>query len=221
MEAPVPESTVDRDAPVQRLQLDADSWVDLVPGFVDDADQLYDHLVATVDFRQGEVFRYDHWRPEPRMGAWFRPSNAPHPVLIDAQRTLQHRYGVRFDGAALAWYRNGSDGMGAHRDRDMKWLDNTVIALLILGERRPFTITPQANKYDHQAAFGNTGHVLRPGHGDLLVMGGAAQRAWRHGVPKVEARIGGRISVQWRWSSRQGRMERGGSYRKPVHFSRS
>ena len=39
-------------------------------------------------------------------------------------------------------------------------------------------------------------------------------------MPKVSGRIGGRISLQWRWTSRQGPQELGGSYRKPVHFSR-
>lgn len=213
-------STVRRGAPVERVDLDADSWVDVTRGFVTEADALYEHLVATVPFTRRELFRYDHRRPEPRLGAWFTPTNAPHPVLLDAQRTLQHRYGVRFDGAALAFYRDGSDRMAMHRDRDLRWLDDTVIALLILGQRRPFPLRPLTAKYDHEAPDGGATHDLRPGHGDLVVMGGASQRGWQHGVPPVDPRVGGRISVQWRWSSRRGRMERGGSYSKPLRFGR-
>lgn len=216
----LPTPAVDRDAPTERTMLDERSWVEVTRGFVTGADALYDHLVDNVAFTQGEVYRYDHARPEPRLGAWFTPATAPHQVLLDAQRTLQHRYGVRFDGAALAWYRNGRDSVALHRDRDMKWLDDTVIALLVLGQTRPFVLRPLSAKYDHDAP--NQGAVLdlQPGHGDLLVMGGATQMAWQHGVPKVAAEIGGRISVQWRWTSRQGRMERGGGYRKPLHYSR-
>ena len=64
-------------------------------------------------------------------------------MLVDAHRTIQHRYDVRFDGAALALYRDGRDMVAFHRDRDMRWLDDTVIALLVLGDRRPFLIRPR------------------------------------------------------------------------------
>ena len=36
------------------------------------------------------------------------------------------------------------------------------------------------------------------GHGDLLVMGGSAQRTWDHCVPKTNRPVGPRISVQFR-----------------------
>ena len=215
-----PASVVDRTAAGQRIQLDERSWADLVPGFVTEAGALYDHLVERVAFRQNEVFRYDHWKPEPRLGAWITPATAPHPVLVEAHRTLQHRYGVRFEGAAVAWYRDGSDSIALHRDRDLRWLDDTVVALLVLGERRPFRLRPLAARHDPDGDDRGLGTELRPGHGDLLVLGGATQAGWQHGVPKVDARIGGRLSVQWRWTSRQGRMERGGSYSKPRHYGR-
>ncbi|MCB0977121.1 MAG: alpha-ketoglutarate-dependent dioxygenase AlkB [Acidimicrobiales bacterium] len=204
---------LDREAPVERTWLDEGSWFDVTPSFVRGADTLYELLVESVPFTQREVYRYDHWKPEPRLGWWFTPGTAPHSVLVDAHRTLQHRYGVRFDGAALALYRDGRDSIAPHRDRDLRWLDDTVIALLVLGERRPFVVQPLD-------AHDGGGLELRPGHGDLLVMGGATQARWRHGVPKVDATIGGRISVQWRWTSRRGRMERGGSYSKPRHYGR-
>jgi alkylated DNA repair dioxygenase AlkB len=36
------------------------------------------------------------------------------------------------------------------------------------------------------------------GHGDLLVMGGSAQRTWEHAVPKSARPVGPRISIQFR-----------------------
>jgi alkylated DNA repair dioxygenase AlkB len=132
---------------------------------------------------------------------------------------LQHRYKVGFDGFAFARYRDGNDSVAFHRDRDMRWLDDTVIAILTLGERRPFLIRPRANRYDHEAELKGATHDLSPAGGDLLVMGGACQAGWEHSVPKVDPRIGGRVSMQWRWSSRRGRMEKGGSYSAPRHFS--
>jgi alkylated DNA repair dioxygenase AlkB len=203
----------------ERTWLDDRSWVEVWPGWLEGADALHDHLVATVEFRQGRVFRYDHWVDEPRLGSWFTPASAPHPALVESHRAVQHRYGVRFDGAALALYRDGRDGVAFHRDRDMRWLDDTVIALLVVGERRPFTIRPRANRYDHEAADKGATHRFTPGHGDLLVMGGATQAGWEHSVPQVPGVVGSRLSVQWRWTSRTGRQERGGSFRDPRHYS--
>lgn len=219
--ADLPSSALDRAVEFERTELDERSWVDVARGVVTDADALYDHLVATVPFAQNEVYRYDHWKPEPRLGALMTPATAPHPVLVETHRHLQHRYGVRFDGATMAWYRDGRDSIALHRDRDLRWLDDTVVALLVLGERRPFLLAPLGAATDRDGFGGGADVIdLRPGHGDLLVMGGAAQAGWKHAVPKVDRRIGGRISVQWRWTSRQGRMERGGSYAKPRHFDR-
>ncbi len=141
-------------------------------------------------------------------------------MLLDAHRQVQHRYRVRFDGAALAWYRDGRDMVAFHRDRDMRWLDDTVIALLVLGDRRPFAIRPRSNRYRHEDPDKGATHRFLPGGGDLLVMGGGCQAGWEHSVPPVPGAVGGRISVQWRWTSGTGRMERGGSYRSPRFYGR-
>jgi len=202
----------------ERTGLDDRSWVDLWPGWLSGADALYEQLVTTVPFQQGRIYRYDHWVDEPRLGSWFTPATAPHPALVEAHRVIQHRYGVRFDGAALALYRDGRDMVAFHRDRDMRWLDDTVIALLVLGDRRPFLIRPRTNRYAHEAPDKGATHRLQPGHGDLMVMGGACQAGWEHSVPQVPGAVGGRLSVQWRWTSKVGRMERGGSYRAPRHY---
>jgi hypothetical protein len=204
----------------ERTWLDARSWVDLVPGWVKGADALFDLMVDRVEFRPSRLFRYDHWFEEPRLGASFDPSRSPHPVLVDAQRHMQHHYGVRFGGAGLALYRDGSDSIAFHRDRDLRWLDDTVIALLVLGHRRPFMIRPRSNRYDHEAPNRGATVVVEPGEGDLLVMGGACQAGWEHAVPKVPGPVGGRISVQWRWSSHRGRPEVGAGYRAPRLYSR-
>jgi len=205
---------------VERTWLDDRSWVDLWPGWLAGAEQLYDHLVATVAFQQGRIYRYDHWVDEPRLGAGYSTASAPHPALLEAQRALQHHYGVRFDGASIALYRDGRDMVAFHRDRDMRWLDDTVIALLVLGARRPFAIRPRTNRYAHEAPGKGATHHFTPGEGDLLVMGGGTQAGWEHSVIPRPGLLGGRMSVQWRWTSRRGRQEQGGSYRAPRHYGR-
>ena len=60
---------------------------------------------------------------------------------------------------------------------------------------------------------------LQPGDGDLFVLGGRAQADWLHGVPPVRGLHTGRISAQWRWTSRTGPPERGPGYRAPRNYS--
>jgi alkylated DNA repair dioxygenase AlkB len=204
----------------ERLELDERSWVDVSRGFLDDAGSLYAELVDTAPWRGSRVYRYDHWVEEPRLSAWFRANATAPPRLLEVHRQLQRAYGVTFDGFALNWYRDGRDGQAFHRDRDMQWLDETVIAILTLGATRPWLLRPRANRYAHDLP--DKGAVLdfAPASGDLLVMGGATQAGWEHSVAQIRRPVAGRISVQWRWTSRRGRQERGGSYSKPRHYSR-
>ena len=117
-------------------------------------------------------------------------------------------------------YRDGNDSVAFHRDRELRWLDDTVIAVLTLGTTRPWLMRPRSNRYDHEAPDRGATHDLRPASGDLLVMGGRCQADWEHAVPKVRSGAPGRVSLQWRWTSRRGRQEQGGSYRAPRNFSR-
>jgi len=206
------------DAVVERLQLDEASWVDVVRGVLLDPDAVYSHVVRATRWGGSRVFRYDRWVDEPRQGAfWRRGDPAPHPVVLEVHRWLQQRYGVRFDGFALARYRDGFDGQAFHRDRDMRWLDDTVIGILTLGGQRPWYLRPRSNRDDMAAAeAGARGatHDLAPRGGDLLVMGGACQVGWEHSVPQVRTRpVPERVSVQWRWTSGRGRPVQGPSYR--------
>lgn len=213
------------DASVERLALDDASWVDVTRGLLDGADEVLAEVLAGTAWAQGRLFRYDRWVEEPRMGAmWRRGDPPPHPALLAVHRHVQATYGVQFDGFAMARYRDGRDGQAFHRDRDMRWLDETVIAILTLGARRPWYLRPRSNR-DDQAAYdgGARGatHDLAPASGDLLVMGGACQARWEHSVPQVRDRpVGERVSIQWRWTSRRGRPVEGASYRAPRTYSR-
>src|SRR4029077_11222601 len=110
-----------------------------------------------------------------------------------------------FNGFGLMQYRDGRDGQAFHRDTDMRWLDDTVIAIVSLGARRPWLLRPHASKYDHSEGRGAT-HDISPGGGDLLVMGGRCQADWQHSAPYLSRQhVAPRISIQWRYTSRRGR----------------
>lgn len=200
---------------IERLQLDATSWVDVGRSWLADADRLFDALLAEVDWQPNRLFRYDHWVEERRLGAsWHRGQPLPDPALADVHRSLQQMYKVQFDGFGMIQYRDGRDGQGFHRDTDMRWLDDTVIAIVSLGARRPWLVRPRGAT---EAA-----HNLAPGPGDLLVMGGRCQVDWEHSVPyRTRELLGPRLSLQWRYTSKRGRPFRGSSYRAPLTWSRA
>ena len=186
-------------APVERVALDATSWVDLSRGWLRGADTLLATLVETVPWRQGRRKMYDRVLDDPRLSRWYNAeSPLPDPTLDAIRRALSARYRVPFGSVGLNYYRNGRDSVAFHRDRELRHLDNTLVAIVTLGAVRPFLVRPHA---------GGASRDLRPASGDLLVMGGRTQADWEHGVPKVVA-AGPRVSVSLRWSSHAGRPTR-------------
>ena len=206
----------------ERVELSTGSWVDIARGWVSDADEVYEFLTENVPWRQGKLWRYEKYVEEPRLSVGYGSRTLPHPVLLETQRALQHKYRVPFDGAGLNWYRDGNDSQAFHRDRDMRYLENTLVAILSFGARRPWLLR-RRDRRDKWIAEGGGAEVdLSPAGGDLFVVGGRCQTDWEHSVPKVPGATGrlGRISVQWRWTSRTGRPEVGPSYRAPRNFTR-
>jgi alkylated DNA repair dioxygenase AlkB len=211
---------IDRRAPVVRRQLDVGSWVDVVEGFVGDADVEFAAIRETTPWVQNEVLRYDRYIPEKRLGAGLAVDRSP--LLRQTSMHLRATYGVEFAGVGALLYRDGTDFQGLHSDREMRWLDDTLIAIVVLGERRPFVFR-ERQPLSSNPARGHAGRldddiVLLPGEGDLLVMGGAAQRDWLHGVPAADTDRA-RISLTWRWTSRRGRPDTNPAYSEGRQYS--
>jgi alkylated DNA repair dioxygenase AlkB len=217
-------SWVDRDAAVERVDLGGGAWVDVVRGWIPEADEVHEHLLATVPWQGSALFRYDHVVEENRVGSWWARGKGmplPHPALAEATRALQHRYQVTFDGFAMLQYRTGTDGQAFHRDTDMTYLEDTIIGILSFGATRPWLLRPRSAKHSEAPGRGAT-HDLAPASGDLLVMGGRCQAEWEHSVPYLGPRstVGPRISIQWRFARPVGRPFQGASYRAPLHYGR-
>ena len=191
---------VDRDAPWERVALDATSWVDVCRGHLLGADTVLDVVIDAVPWQCSRRFMYDRMVDDPRLSYRAAGSESgrrellPHPVLAQVRDGLSARYGVPLGAAACNYYRDGRDSVAPHGDRELREVDDTLVCLLTLGATRPFRLRP------HGRTGGPTFDIA-PGSGDLLVMGGACQRDWEHGVPKVRS-AGPRVSVTWRWVPR-------------------
>jgi len=124
----------------------------------------------------------------PRLVAVLPDDGPGHPVLDQAAAVLSRHYGLALTRVSLAYYRDGRDSVAWHGDRLGRLVDDTVVAILSLGEPRRFLLRP---------AVGGASRAFDLGWGDLLVMGGSCQRTWQHAVPKT-ALAGPRISAQFR-----------------------
>ena len=190
---------VDPTVPFERLWLDDASWVDVARGWLHGADTLLDALIETVDWEQHRRWMYERMVDDPRLSRWVSTEEPlPHPALAPVRSALEARYDVPLGGIGLNYYRDGRDSVAPHRDRELRHLDETLIAIVTLGAQRPFLLRPRG---------GGRSRDISPASGDLLVMGGRTQVNWEHGVPKVK-RAGPRISVTWRWSSEKGPVDR-------------
>jgi alkylated DNA repair dioxygenase AlkB len=187
-------------AAVERRPLAQGAWIDLRPGFITAADELFDALAAAVPWREEQTRMYDRTVHVPRLLARYAEGEAlPHRVLDDARAALDAHYaeelGEPFVSAGLCLYRDGSDSVAWHGDRVARESPrDTMVAIVSLGAARPFALRPKS---------GGHGLRLQVGHGDLLVMGGSCQRTWQHAIPKTTQALGARISIQFRphWST--------------------
>ena len=176
----------------ERRPLDRGAWVDVVPGWLAGADELFDRLLHALPWRSREVVMYDRRLPEPRCTARVPLAEAGDwaPELAGMAAALVRRYGETFDSVGANLYRSGTDSVAWHADRHARRPDHAdaVIAIVSLGSERRFLMRPTG---------GGRSVAFRPGSGDLLVMGGTSQRTWQHTVPKC-AVAGPRISLTFR-----------------------
>ncbi len=180
-------------ADAARLDLDATTWVELVPGWLRGADEILDCLLELLPFRQRtQVRMYDRLVDEPRLSAWWRETEGadePLPILGEIRRLLSDRYGETFDSIGFNLYRDGNDSVAWHGDRHRHVVTNPTIAIVSVGSPRPFRLRPRG---------GGPSLSWNLGHGDLFVMGGACQHNWEHTVPKVRVTTGPRLSITFR-----------------------
>jgi alkylated DNA repair dioxygenase AlkB len=180
----------------ERRLLAGGAWVDVRPGWLAGADELFDVLAREVPWHAERRQMYDNLVDVPRLTKFYAEGESlPHPLLLRAREMLGDHYeselGERFRTAGLCLYRDGRDSVAWHGDRIGRAKDHdTMVAILSVGSPRPLMLRPR----DGGAATMR----LPLGHGDLVVMSGTCQRTWDHAIPKTAKDVGPRISIQFR-----------------------
>jgi len=169
-----------------------------------EADALQQALAQEIPWETHRIRMFGNWVDSPRLSCWigdpqarYRYSGAefvphPWPLVLGALRDRLQAQGVgRFNSVLLNRYRGGADYMGWHSDDEPELGPAPLIASLSLGVARRFLLRRRDDP-SRKAEY-----LL--GHGDLLLMGGATQRHYRHALPKMARVQGERINLTFRW----------------------
>lgn len=169
-----------------------------------EADGLLRRLIDDVHWRQEHITLFGKTHQQPRLVAWYGDQHARYRYSgktyepLPWSDTLQQLKGLaervsasRFNSVLLNYYRDGRDSMGLHADDEPELGPEPVIASLSLGETRTLYFR---HRYRKDL---DTVNVALPA-GSLLLMRGATQRYWKHGIRKLARTCGPRINLTFR-----------------------
>ncbi len=173
---------------VTRNEVGSGAWFDFAPNWLPGADAWFDILTSELRWSSASRPMYDRVVDVPRLIVNFKRSDSSlHGRLDSLAGLFDDHYRRYFKSVGCNWYRDGADSVAIHRDKVKKPQDS-VIAIVSVGHRRPFLLKPDDG--------GPTKRFLL-GDGDLIVMGGSMQSSWQHSVPKVRS-AGARVCMMFR-----------------------
>jgi alkylated DNA repair dioxygenase AlkB len=167
-------------------------------------DRILDQLIERTPWRSEVITLWGKPYQQPRLTAWFGDPGArytysglslePLPrtdLLSEVRSRVEALVEASFNSVLLNYYRDHRDSMGMHSDDEPELGRNPTIASVSLGEQRTLVLKHKFRK------------ELKPIHvplesGSLLLMKGATQHHWKHGINKVGSRCGPRVNLTFR-----------------------
>ena len=137
------------DATVRRTSLSDGAWVDVRPGWVSGADDLFIRLVHDVPWYAERRQMYDRVVDVPRLLKFYGAGEElPDPLLAEARDTLSEHYrpelGEPFTTAGFCFYRDGRDSVAWHGDTiGRSRTEDTMVAIVSFGEARRLLLRPR------------------------------------------------------------------------------
>jgi len=180
---------------LDRVDLGKGAWIDHRSHWLPGADAWFDDVMALASWSSMTRPMYDRMVDVPRLITNYQRADAATPTQLESiARLFDRHYQRRFPRIGANLYRDGRDSVAWHSDK-VRSLGDSIVAIVSLGERRPFLVRPKGGGASRKFVLGD---------GDLLVMGGTFQAFWEHTVPKVP-HAGPRVSVMFRGVGQPGR----------------
>ena len=167
-----------------------------------DGDRIFASALNEIPWQTSTIKMYGKEVAIPRLQCWIGDPGCEYAYsgkslqrydffepLIEIRSLIQNQLGIYFNSVLANLYRNGNDSMGFHADDEPELGNNPVIASLSLGEERPL-IFQNKDKAETK--------TFDQPHGSLMLMKGATQSAWKHGIRKSKKISEPRINFTFR-----------------------
>jgi alkylated DNA repair dioxygenase AlkB len=167
-------------------------------------DRILQELVEQTPWRSEVITLWGQQHRQPRLTAWFGDPGArytysglaldPLPwtdLLSNIRSRVEALVEDSFNSVLMNYYRDHRDSMGMHSDDEAELGGNPVIASLSFGEQRTFVL-----KHKFRTDLKPVNIELESG--SLLLMKGATQHHWKHGINKLSRPCGARVNLTFR-----------------------
>lgn len=158
-------------------------------------------LVVETDWKAEKIQLWGKELLQPRLTAWHGDKRYTYsgltlepapwtPMLVAIRDAVSAASGHRFNSVLLNLYRDGNDSMGMHSDDEPELGLNPVIASLSLGATRVMVFKHKRDRETVKVTLDD---------GALLVMAGATQHCWAHGINKSATVKQPRLNLTFRF----------------------
>ncbi|HEU4776336.1 MAG TPA: alpha-ketoglutarate-dependent dioxygenase AlkB [Telluria sp.] len=166
-----------------------------------DNEQVMARLMDETDWRSESITLWGKSFLQPRLTAWHGDARYRYsgltlepqpwtPLLSAIRAAVERATGRQFNSVLLNYYRNERDSMGMHSDDEAELGPAPAIASVSFGATRTFILRHKGSR--------RTVKLDLPA-GSLLLMAGATQTYWSHGINKQSRPCGPRINLTFRY----------------------
>lgn len=161
-------------------------------------------LLDQTPWRADSVMLWGKPYLQPRLTAWYGDAGTryvysglaldPLPWtarLLALKASVERATHSRFNSVLMNYYRNERDSMGMHSDDEPELGAEPVIASLSFGEARTLV-------FRHRTDRNRQPIRIELGDASLLLMRGATQHNWKHGIAKERRPRGARVNLTFR-----------------------
>jgi alkylated DNA repair dioxygenase AlkB len=158
-------------------------------------------LVQETDWRADSITLWGKQFLQPRLSAWYGTADYTYsgltlralpftPLLLEIKQAVEQATGREFNSVLLNYYRNERDSMGMHSDDEPELGPEPAIASVSFGSTRTFVLRHKRSKRTVKLDLTD---------GSMLLMAGATQANWSHGINKLSRPTGPRVNLTFRY----------------------